>query len=86
MNCGGWTYYSDPGPYTVKLNSGNRTDDSHPLGLPLTATKVIVADDAGNAEELQQVNNGSIRQRPPEYGVCLVGLIISGLKWVMVLF
>lgn len=54
---------SDPGPYTVKLNSVIRTDDSHPLGLPLTATKVIIADDAGNAEELQQVNNGEYQTK-----------------------
>lgn len=54
---------TDPGPYTVKLNTVIRTDDTHPLGLPVTATKVILADDAGNAEEMEQVNNGEYQTK-----------------------
>lgn len=49
---------TDPGPYTVKLNTVIRTDDTHPLGVPVTATKVILADDAGQTEEMVQISDG----------------------------
>jgi hypothetical protein len=55
---------SDPGPYTVKLNTVIRTDDTHPLGVPLTASKVTIADDAGNSEELEQIHDGEYQTKP----------------------
>jgi hypothetical protein len=55
---------SDPGPYTVKLNTVIRTDDTHPLGVPLTTSKVTIADDAGNSEELEQIHDGEYQTKP----------------------
>jgi len=55
---------TDPGPYTVKLNSVIRSDDTRPLGVPLFANKVTIFDDAGNSEVLQQVNDGEYQTSP----------------------
>ena len=55
---------SDPGPYTVRLNSVIRSDDSRPLGIPLTAVKVVMYDDQGNSEEMEQVIDGEYQTSP----------------------
>jgi len=55
---------NEPGPYTVKLNSVIRIDDTHPLGVPLTALKVTISDDTGNSEVLEQTSNGVYQTSP----------------------
>ena len=54
----------EPGPYTVKLSSVIGENDTSPLGVPLYAKSVIVYDNAGNSEELENTAAGVYQTRP----------------------
>ena len=49
---------NEPGPYTVKLSSVIKTDDTYPLGVPLYAKYVTIFDNVGNSEELILTGQG----------------------------
>ena len=55
---------NEPGPYTVRLSSVIGEEDTSPLGVPLYAKSVIVYDDAGNSEELENTGPGAYQTRP----------------------
>ena len=48
----------EPGPYTVKLSSVIKSDDTRPRGVPLYAKKITIYDNAGTSEVLEQTGEG----------------------------
>jgi hypothetical protein len=53
-----------PGPYTVKLSNVIKSDATLPLGVPVNANRVFLADDAGTTEELTLVSAGVYQSSP----------------------
>ena len=49
---------NEPGPYTVKLSTVIKSDDTRSLGIPIYAKKVSIFDNLGNSEELKQAGEG----------------------------
>jgi hypothetical protein len=48
----------EPGPYTVKLSTVIKSDDTRPKGIPVYAKKISIYDNVGNSEVLKQTGAG----------------------------
>jgi hypothetical protein len=53
-----------PGPYTVKLSTVIKSDATLPRGVPAYAKRVIILDDAGNSEILDDKGEGVYETKP----------------------
>ncbi len=55
---------NEPGPYTVKVSQAMKIDAALPLGLPASVKKIILFDNAGNSEVLEEMDKGIYQTGP----------------------
>lgn len=53
-----------PGPYSVKLSTAIKSDDTRPRGIPIYAKTVTIFDNVGNSEELEPRGEGTYETKP----------------------